>query len=132
MPYKDPEKQKEYMKEYNKKYYEKKNEYYKEHNKQYYENNKEQIVKYHKEYYESCVGKKSNIISKWRHRGLIETDQYTFDELYEAYLYHTNCEECGVELTTGKRCSTSKCLDHDHETGKFRNILCHTCNVKRR
>jgi len=87
---------------------------------------------YFKEWYQSSVGQKSILISKWRQRGLIETDQYTFDELYEIYLYHTNCEECEVELTTGKRCSTSKCLDHDHETGKFRNILCHTCNVKRR
>ena len=78
-------------------------------------------------------GEKSRKISDWKRHGIIETDQYTFDELYETYLYHTNCEECNVELTTGRfMTKTTKCLDHDHETGKFRDILCHTCNVKRR
>jgi len=105
MPYKDPD----YMKKYC-------------------QRNKE----HRKEYYNTYFGKKSITISKWRQRGVIETDYYTFDELYEAYLYHPDCEECGVTLTTGKRCSTSKCLDHDHTTGIFRNILCHCCNSKRR
>ena len=92
-----------------------------------------QLNKEHrKEYYNTYFGKKSNTISRWRQRGVIETDYYTYDELYEAYLYHPDCEECGVTLTTGKRCSTSKCLDHDHTTGIFRNILCHRCNTKRR
>lgn len=96
--------------------------------KKYYQRNKE----HRKEYYKTYFGKKSITISKWRQRGVIETDYYTLDELYEAYLYHPDCEECGVTLTTGKRCSTSKCLDHDHTTGIFRNILCHSCNIKRR
>ena len=102
MPYKD----KEYKKAYNKEWH--------------INNNK------------TAKGRKSNLIGKWKSRGVIETEQYTFDELYEAYLYCSECEECGVTLTTGKRCSTSKCLDHDHTTGIFRNILCHCCNSKRR
>tara|TARA_R100000541_G_scaffold26205_1_gene35744 strand:- start:49 stop:381 length:333 start_codon:yes stop_codon:yes gene_type:complete len=104
----------------------------KERDKRYRENNKEKIKKQKAKYAKTPFGIKIGKISTWRRRGLIETDQYTFDELYETYLYHTNCEECKVELTIGKRCSTSKCLDHDHETGKFRNILCHACNSKRR
>ena len=108
----------------------------KEYNKQYYQNNKQKLTdrhkEYSKEYHKSENGIKARIVSDWRRRGVIETDQYTIDELYEAYLYHPDCEECGVTLTTGKRCSTSKCLDHDHTTGIFRNILCHCCNSKRR
>jgi len=100
----------------------------KEYNKKNKEKNKERKAKY----YQSADGIKSRIISHWRQRGVIETDYYTYDELYEAYLYCSECEECGVTLTTGKRCSTSKCLDHDHTTGIFRNILCHRCNTKRR
>jgi len=120
MPYKN--------KEYHKQYYEKNKERIKEQNNKYRENNKELIKIYDK----SPAGIKSRTIGVWRFRGLIETEQYTFDELYEAYLYCIECEECGVTLTTGKRCSTTKCLDHDHTTGIFRNILCHSCNTKRR
>jgi len=78
--------------------------------------------------------RKRTTISNWIKRGVIETDQYTYDELYEAYLYHPDCEFCGVTLTMGDRYNTptSKSLDHDHETGVFRNILCHSCNIKRR
>ena len=115
-------------KEYQKQYYIKNKEKIAEKRKEYRENNKEKI----KEYRKTASGKKSRIISDWRRMGVIETDYYTYDELYEAYLYHPDCEECGVTLTTGKRCSTSKCLDHDHTTGIFRNILCNSCNVKRR
>ena len=118
MPYKDPEKQKEYLKEYSKKYGKK---------------NKELIKKQKSEYRQTPIGIKIAIINNWKQRGVIETEQYTFDELYEAYLYHTNCEECGVTLTTGRYTTkTTKCLDHDHDTGLFRNVLCFNCNILRK
>jgi len=72
--------------------------------------------------------KKCYTISQWKSRGVIETDQYNYEELYIAYLCCDECELCGVTLTTGKRCSTTKMLDHDHKTGKFRNIVCLVCN----
>ena len=70
-----------------------------------------------------------NRIANWKRRGLIETDYYTYDSLYEIYLTHTNCELCNVELTVDKkRTKTTKCMDHDHSTGIFRFILCQCCN----
>jgi len=150
MPYKDPEKQREYKKEY----YQKKN---KEYMKEYYEKNKEKILEqqkeymkeyreknkekikeqrkeyreknkeYYKEYNQTETGKKSCRITNWKKRG-IKSDDY--NSLYDYYINCKNCELCNVELVEGLD-NNSKCLDHDHESGLFRNVLCRSCNVKR-
>ncbi len=39
---------------------------------------------------------------------------------------HGLCAICDVDLTTIK--SNLVCVDHDHETGEVRGILCHRCN----
>ena len=36
------------------------------------------------------------------------------------------CAVCGVEQTTDGRAFR---VDHDHETGRVRGLLCHSCNV---
>jgi len=96
----------------------------------YRERNKEKRKIYKQEHYQTPTGKKSFRITNWKQRGVISND---FNELYEKYLSQTNCEECNVELTYDlKRMGTTKCLDHNHETGEFRNILCHCCNVRRK
>ncbi len=64
----------------------------KAYDKQYYENNKESRNKQIKQYQATPEGKKAKTICDWRRRGLIETNQYTYVELYETYLYHTNFE----------------------------------------
>lgn len=82
-----------------------------------------------KKYRQSEKGKKTNRISHWKRRGVFHED---FNALYDIYLNTHECEECGVTLSNEKkRTSTTKCLDHCHETGLFRNILCHACNVCR-
>ena len=96
MPYKDPEKKKQYM----------------------------------KIYYQSSAGIKSRRIKDWKRRGVICED---LDTLYERYLKTELCELCNVELTEDKNSTrTTRCLDHCHTTGEIRNIVCHSCNVKRR
>ena len=95
-----------------------------------YEKNKEKIKEYQKVYYQTPAGKKSNRINDWKKRGVIHDD---FNELYEKYINTELCELCNCKLTVDKRkTKTTRCLDHDHETGEFRNVICNSCNVKRR
>ena len=64
---------------------------------------------------------KSISITNWKKRGLI---YHNFDELYEVYIKTMNCQHCGKEFPNTK----DRCLDHDHETGTFRKIVCRGCN----
>ena len=52
-----------------------------------------------------------------------------FDELYDRYINTNNCELCEIELEEGI-VANGRCLDHNHETGLFRNVLCRSCNSK--
>ena len=108
--------------------------------KEYREKNKEKLLEQQKEWREKNKNKiseykqtekgiKSRRISHWKASGLI-CDNY--DQLYNHYLKTAYCDACKVKLTYDKRnTSTTKMIDHCHETGLFRNILCHSCNVKR-
>ena len=65
---------------------------------------------------------KYHTIYHWKRRGLIYDN---YDELYEVYINTMQCEHCQTEFTKNNR----RCLDHDHESGLFRKIVCHRCNV---
>ena len=97
--------------------------------KEYYQKNKDKLKQHQKEYDQTPQGIKSKRIGNWKQRGLVCED---WDVLYQHYIDTTNCENCDILLTYDKiMTSTTKCLDHCHVTGKFRNILCHTCNNRR-
>jgi len=116
---------KEKRKAYDKLY----NETHKDEIKAYYQKNKEKMKTYIKAYNQTPAGKKSHRISNWKQKGVICED---FDALYEYYINTSFCEECEVALTIDKVPSpTTRCLDHDHETGLFRNVLCQACNIRR-
>ena len=122
MPFKDPVAAKEYQLAYYQKNKEKKLEYKRE----YHKNNKDKI----KEWEQSPAGRKSGRIQNWKRKGVIHDD---FNELYEKYINTEFCEECNCKLTVDRYpTKTTRCLDHCHETGEFRNVLCNYCNLKRR
>ena len=121
MPYKNPEDKKKYNKQY------RETKHYKEYNKTYREKHKERLRLQRLMYYQTPAGQKSMIIRNWRRIGIIFPDE---DLLYQIYMETTHCDECKCELN---KCNKSKkCMDHDHSTGLFRNILCHSCNIVRR
>jgi len=114
---------------YNKKYRDKNKKKILEKGKKYREKNKDKIADKMKEYDQTPAGKKTKAISNWKRIGLICED---YDSLYCHYLNSENCEECNVRFgEKGDGTGTFRCMDHDHDTGLFRNFLCHQCNVKR-
>ena len=64
---------------------------------------------------------KYDTIRNWKSRGVIYND---FDELYYTYIRTLNCCACNKEFKN----SFDRCLDHNHETGLFRAIVCQNCN----
>jgi hypothetical protein len=120
--YRENNKEKIYKQQ--KEYRENNKEKIQKYKKSYFEDNKEKIQKYKKEFYkkynQTDQGKKVNTIARWKSYGVIHND---FDELYELYMNTDKCNVCNNDLST-----TIKCLDHDHETGEFRWILCIACN----
>jgi len=97
----------------------------KETTKKYREKNKQKLKEYNDKYFKSAPGIKTYTINNWKRRGVIGD----YDKLYEYHLSVNECENCGIELNQDQ--STKKCLDHDHTTGLFRNILCQNCNLLR-
>ena len=109
--------------------------------KEYYEKNKEKILKQQKEYdqknkdkkkeYDQTPkGKMNKKICEWKLRGLICEHEDEYEYIYDRWFRSERCEyaRCNKEYTK----DNNKCMDHCHLTGLFRDILCHSCNMKRR
>jgi hypothetical protein len=78
---------------------------------------------YPNSYYKSPNEYKRCMIKGWKHKGVIYDD---YDDLYEVYVKTMNCSHCLKEFKN----SRDRQLDHDHQTGKFRAIICSGCNVR--
>jgi len=136
MPFKDLEKRKEYDRQRYLKNKEKMKEnssdnYYADRQKkldylkEYRVKNKEIIKEKNKNYRNTERGKRVNTISGWKSKGLISDD---YDSIYDRYINTHECDCCKKPIHQG---IGSRVMDHCHKTGKFRNVLCHNCNILR-
>jgi len=113
---------KEKRKAYNKAYKEAHKEETKAYNKDYKEAHKEEQNAYNKTYFQTPKGKKSRSISGWKQLGAIGDLKKFYDE---RYLPATKCEVCEKVFKSTR----DKCMDHCHDTGEIRWVLCNSCNV---
>lgn len=105
------------MTESNNKYYLENREVYIEKAKKRYNENKEEMKQYFREYY---------LKNKDKHRKRSLKNRYNislkeYDKILKEQKYV--CKICGCKDT--KKLS----VDHNHETGEVRGLLCHSCNT---
>ena len=114
------ENNKEHRQKYLKEYYQNNKEHIAEKYREYYENNKEHLKKTSKEYSQTPAGKKAWTMDNWRRKGVKNVNE----EMYNDYIATTHCECCSKEFSS----SRDRCLDHSHETGAYRWVICCRCN----
>lgn len=69
---------------------------------------------------------KSKTIYKWKQRGLLLRDNETYDDIYNHVMSINNCQLCNDEFSHLSK--KLRCMDHCHDTGFFRMVLCNQCN----
>lgn len=88
--------------------------------KKYYETNKEAINARSKRNYEKS---KEFLLVKHRHHVLKSRYGITMEDYYQMLAHQENrCAICNIEATK------TLDVDHCHETGKVRGLLCNNCN----
>jgi DNA-directed RNA polymerase subunit RPC12/RpoP len=66
---------------------------------------------------------KSDAKSNWRKRGMKFNDE-EFEFIYSVYINTFECMKCSKVFKKTR----DRHLDHNHETGEIRYVLCNSCN----
>jgi hypothetical protein len=76
-------------------------------------------------YKQTPKGQKADKIGKWKSDLKIKLrPDEDWDSVYLTWLLTENCMFCDKDITDKK----FKCLDHNHETGFIRGVICKKCN----
>tara|TARA_B100000287_G_C20148749_1_gene589280 strand:+ start:56 stop:520 length:465 start_codon:yes stop_codon:yes gene_type:complete len=125
MPHKDPQQRKEYQKQYyqkNKEYARIKNKEWRENNKGYYKLSRKE---YNKKYYDNPVNKLKRRETHLKKVYGIDLSEY--NRLLESQDYA--CCICRTKHPGNKGGGGNFHVDHCHETGRVRGLLCSSCNT---
>jgi len=121
MPYKDPQKAKEYAKQYAQNHREKMKEYL----YIWIKNNPEKSKEIYRKYSKSEKGKIKN--RKWAKKKRLLSYGITEGILEQIKKEQNNkCAICGKIINEFTK---DFAVDHDHKTGKVRGLLCMNCNI---
>lgn len=104
-------------------------------NREYYQANKEKIKQQHKKYRDNNAEYYRNYLRDYQIK-----NKDTLNEQRRAWRYGMTTEEMNERLEeSGDICpicqaaygteTTEKCIDHCHETGEIRGIICNKCNI---
>lgn len=102
----------------------------KEQRKEYVEANKEHIKVVRKAYNQTDSRIKDSKISNWKASGFKHTPEQ-FEAIYERYCATNECDICSAPMIARTNHQHTKCADHDHSSGCFRNVVCRKCNGMR-
>ena len=67
---------------------------------------------------------KSITKGSWKKNGL---NMDNFEHIYQEYIHTTHCQLCNKQFENTRE----RQMEHDHQTGKFRNIVCNSCNRRK-
>jgi len=73
---------------------------------------------------------KSKTLYDWYRRGVIFENEEHKQEIYQRYIYSSNCELCHKEYKN----SLNRKIEHEHDPTKpnFRSICCNKCNKQKK
>ena len=68
-----------------------------------------------------------NTIRNWIKRGLLLREGETYKGIYSFVMSIDNCNLCKVKFNDEVN-NEWRCMDHDHKTCYFRQVICQKCN----